>query len=211
MSNAAANTQGEAKQPLADEVFQHIGRQIIDGVLPPHYRIRDVEVAEELHVSRTPVREALQRLERHGLVMMYPSRYTEVTDVTPEIVEQSLEFVGYQAGFAARTGVHRLTLRQREQVATLVEGCPPHSMTAIPVTEARWAVFSFLSEHSGNACAGRAARRRGRGAVPQSARLDECPTEDHDRMLQVYADFRDAVLRGDGDEAERLTREMHYV
>ncbi|KJL29797.1 GntR family transcriptional regulator [Microbacterium oxydans] len=210
MSNAATNTQGEAKQPLADEVFQHIGRQIIDGVLPPHYRIRDVEVAEELHVSRTPVREALQRLERHGLVVMYPSRYTEVTDVTPEIVEQSLEFVGYQTGFAARTGVLRLTLRQRERVATLVDRMSAALDDGIPVTEARWPVFSFLGEHSGNASLA-ALLDDAAVALFRNLRDWRVPTEDHDRMRGIYADFRDAVLAGDGDEAERLTREMHYV
>ena len=105
----------ESKQLLAEEVFQHIGAQIVDGVLEPGHRIRDVDVAEELHVSRTPVREALQRLERLGLVTMYPSRYTEVTAVTPETVEQTLEFAGYQAGMAARMGVRSaISLKARK-------------------------------------------------------------------------------------------------
>ncbi|WP_334150433.1 GntR family transcriptional regulator [Microbacterium sp.] len=210
MSDAATNTQSETKRPLADEVFQHIGRQIIDGVLPPHYRIRDVEVAEELHVSRTPVREALQRLERHGLVVMYPSRYTEVTDVTPEIVEQSLEFAGYQIGFAARMGVIRMTLPQRERVAALIDQMSSALGDDIPVTEARWPVFSFLGEHSGNTALA-ALLDDATVALFRNLRDWRVPVADHEHMRGIYAEFRAAVLSGDGDAAETLARAMFYV
>lgn len=210
MSDSGSRNNDDIKQPLADEVFQHIGRQIIDGVLPPHHRIRDVEVAEELHVSRTPVREALQRLERHGLVVMYPSRYTEVTSITPEIVAQSLEFAGYQAGFAARMGVTRVTDAQRAELTDMIDQMQATLDDDKRFTESRWAVFAFLGEHSGN--------------TPLATLMDDTsvalfrnlrdwrvPADDRDRMRGVYAEFRAAVLAGDGDDAERLARAMHYV
>lgn len=210
MLNIETNNVGESKQLLADEVFHHIGQQIIDGVLEPGHRIRDVTVADELHVSRTPVREALQRLERLGLVTMYPSRYTEVTMVTPEIVRETLEFAGYQAGVSARLGVPRLTASEREYLAGLVEQMYT-SLDDGPVTsERRWAVFSYLSNRSQNS--------QHAGLVTDSSialfrnlRGWVVPAEDRTRMRQVYADFRDAVLRGDGDDAERHARAMHYV
>lgn len=210
MSESGARNTGEVKQLLADEVFQHIGRQIIEGILPPHHRIRDVEVSEELHVSRTPVREALQRLERHGLVVMYPSRYTEVTSITPEIVAQSLEFAGYQAGFAARRGVARLTDAQREELAELIDEMQAAFETDTSPTEARWAVFAYLGEHGGNTAL---ASLMDDAAVALFRNLRDwrVPSEDRDRMSDVYARFREAVLAGDGDEAERLARDMHYV
>ncbi|WP_214443673.1 GntR family transcriptional regulator, partial [Mycobacterium tuberculosis] len=92
MGHIESKSIGESKQLLADEVFHHIARLITEGEFAEGDRIRDVDVADELHVSRTPVREALQRLERLGLVTMYPSRYTEVTTVTPQVVSESLEF-----------------------------------------------------------------------------------------------------------------------
>lgn len=210
MLNIETKNVGESKRLLADEVFHHIGQQIIDGVLEPGHRIRDVTVADELHVSRTPVREALQRLERLGLVTMYPSRYTEVTLVTPEIVRETLEFAGYQAGMSARLGVPRLSASERDYLAGLIEQMYTSLDDGLVTSETRWAVFSYLSNRSQNS--------QHAGLVTDSSialfrnlRGWVVPVEDRTRMRQVYVDFRDAVLRGDGDDAEHHARAMYYV
>ena len=209
-SNSSMTSIRESKQLLAEEVFQHIGAQIVDGVLEPGHRIRDVDVAEELHVSRTPVREALQRLERLGLVTMYPSRYTEVTAVTPETVEQTLEFAGYQAGMAARMGIARMTQHDRETLADLVEEMFTALDDDVRISDTRWAVFSFLSERSRNV-QHQVLINDASMALFRNLRGWTVPDDDRERMLQVYRDFRLAVLRGDADDAERLARLMHYV
>lgn len=201
---------GEGKQLLADEVFHHIGQQIIDGVLEPGHRIRDVTVADELHVSRTPVREALQRLERLGLVTMYPSRYTEVTPVTPELVDETLEFAGYQAGVSARMGVPRLSEVERAYLAGLVERMYPTLDDGVATSETRWAVFSYLSHRAGNPQHS-ALVSDSSIALFRNLRGWTVPVEDHELMGRVYVDFQNAVLNGDGDEAERLARTMYYV
>ncbi|ALX65616.1 GntR family transcriptional regulator [Microbacterium sp. XT11] len=204
------NGLGESKQLLAEEVFHHIATRIVEGDFPPGHRIRDVDVAEELHVSRTPVREALQRLERLGLVTMYPSRFTEVTAVTPEIVAQSLEFAGYQAGVSARMAVSRMSPAQREHVAGLVEQMYTALDDAAAISQTRWAVFSYLSDHSHNAQQRVLVQDSGM-ALFRNLREWVVPSDDRPRMQQICRDFRDAVLQGDADEAERLAREMHYV
>lgn len=210
MDDMASKSIGEGKQLLAEEVFQHIGWQIVDGTLAPGQRIRDLDVAERLHVSRTPVREALQRLERLGMVMMHPSRYTEVTEVTTDTVAQSLAFAGYQAGIAARLAVPRLSVVQREHVAELVEAMYDSLPDSVQTMNTRWAVFAYLGEHSDNA-QHYVVIEETTVALRRNLRHWTVPVDDRERMLQVYVDFRDAILRGDGDEAERLTREMHYV
>lgn len=210
MQRIRSTSIGESKQLLAEEVYHYIGRRIIDGTLAAGERIRDVDVAEELHVSRTPVREALQRLERLGMVTMYPSRYTEVTPVTAETVAQSLVFAGHQGGVAARLAAPRITPAQREHVVELVATMYASIDDSARTSLTRWAVFSYLGEHCGNAQhrsliadASMVLSRNLRGwAVPRGDRL---------RMQQVYIDFRDAIRRGDGDAAERLAREMYYV
>jgi len=208
--NSTTNALGETKQLLAEEVFRHIASRIIDGDFAPGHRIRDVDVADELHVSRTPVREALQRLERLGLVIMYPSRFTEVTIVTPEIVDQTREFAGYQAGIAARMAVPRLTQPQREQVAALVDEMQPALGDAALTSRTRWAVFSYLSDHSDNS-QHRVQVQDAAMALFRNLRDWTVPEEDHARMTTIYRDFREAVLGGDGDRAEALARQMYYV
>lgn len=200
----------ENKKLLADDVFRHIGARIIDGSLAPGHRIRDVEVADELHVSRTPVREALQRLERLGLVTMYPSRYTEVTEVTPEIVEQSLQFAGYLAGNAARMSVPRLTAQERDEAGRLVDGLIASIDDESLISDSRWRIFSYLSDRSGNT-QHRALVNESGMALFRNLKGWVVPTDDRESMRGVYEGFRDAILRGDGDDAERFARAMHYV
>ena len=57
-----------ARERLSADVHQELLRQIIQGQLAPGLRLRDAELAERLGVSRTPVREALLRLEREGFI-----------------------------------------------------------------------------------------------------------------------------------------------
>lgn len=208
-SNISMTSIRESKQLLAEEVFQHIGAQIVDGVLEPGHRIRDVDVAEELHVSRTPVREALQRLERLGLVMMYPSRYTEVTAVTEEVVEQTREFAGYQAGISARMSLERMSGEDRQALAVLIEDLRS-AEDDLRASDARWAVFSFLSDSSGN-MQHQLLINDASMALVRNLRGWRVPEHDRDRMQGVYGSLREVVLRGDADEAERLTRSMYYV
>ena len=70
------------KRPLIrDEVYATLQEWIVDGTLEPDEKVRDKELAEVLGVSRTPVREALQRLEDEGLVETSANRWTRVSPV----------------------------------------------------------------------------------------------------------------------------------
>jgi len=68
------------------EVFGRLREWIEDGQLEPGEVIRDMTLAAALGVSRTPVREALQMLEQHGLVETHPGRLTRVTETSVEDV-----------------------------------------------------------------------------------------------------------------------------
>lgn len=94
---------------LADAVFDRLSREIIDGRLPPGELLKDGEIAKRYDVSRTPVREALQRLARIGLVETVVNRFTRVTEVTEQDVLATLEFTGHQSATAIRIAVPRLS------------------------------------------------------------------------------------------------------
>jgi DNA-binding GntR family transcriptional regulator len=87
---------------LADLVADRLVRAIGNGDLEQGARIRDIDLAESLGVSRMPVREALQRLEQIGLIETSPSRFTRVTPVSRELAEESLAFAGYAGGVLFR-------------------------------------------------------------------------------------------------------------
>jgi DNA-binding GntR family transcriptional regulator len=70
----------------AQNIFELMRNDIVSGVLKPLDPIRESEVAERLGVSRTPVREALLRLEGLGLVEIFPQSGTRVAPIRPEKV-----------------------------------------------------------------------------------------------------------------------------
>ena len=69
--------------PVVASIFNTLLSDIHDGRLAPGERISDGLLAEQFQVSRTPVREAIQRLRNLGLVEASASRYTRVASVTP--------------------------------------------------------------------------------------------------------------------------------
>jgi DNA-binding GntR family transcriptional regulator len=66
---------------LREEVYESMRSWIITGVLPPGARLRDTDIADALSISRTPVREAIRRLQDEGLVVAAASRWTKVAPV----------------------------------------------------------------------------------------------------------------------------------
>lgn len=71
---------------LRDDVYRSIRDAIVRGQLAPGEQLRDQELGAWLQVSRTPVREALQRLAQAGLVVAEPGRMTRVAPENPEAV-----------------------------------------------------------------------------------------------------------------------------
>ncbi|WP_198147921.1 GntR family transcriptional regulator [Microbacterium sp. XT11] len=135
---------------LADEVFHDIASRIVHGDYPPGSRINDRALAIELGVSRTPVREAMLRLERIGLVAVHPSRFTMVTEITEEMARSTWEFSGLYAGNIVRLAFPHLSQEARAHALTLIEAAATTVDSPTEWLSAHIALFSFLAERSGN-------------------------------------------------------------
>lgn len=77
--------------PLRDVVFNTLRQAIITGEFAPGERLMEIVLAERLGVSRTPVREAIRKLELEGLVVMVPRKGAEVARITEESLKEVLE------------------------------------------------------------------------------------------------------------------------
>ena len=77
--------------PLRDVVFQTLRQAILRGELKPGERLLEIKLAEKLGVSRTPIREAIRKLELEGLVLMVPRKGAEVAQITEKNLRDVLE------------------------------------------------------------------------------------------------------------------------
>ena len=89
-------------RPLRDQIADVLRTQIVTGAMAPGDRLREEHIAEEQRVSRVPVREALQRLEREGYVVLAPRRGARVALPSPERVMHVMEVRRALEVFAAR-------------------------------------------------------------------------------------------------------------
>ena len=97
--------------PLRERVYGLLQQAIVSGELQPGQRVRDVDLAAQLGVSRTPVREALQRLEDEGLVETLPGALTRVVPLDTQAAREAFPVVAVLHGLAARLAVEQLTER----------------------------------------------------------------------------------------------------
>lgn len=105
----------------AAAVYQQLRRQLVTGEVSPGTRLLEVEVAERLGVSRTPVREALRRLESDGFVQRVPGTGLIATPMGPDDIGDIGLLRIEIDGVAARLAVARATTRDWERIYELVE------------------------------------------------------------------------------------------
>ena len=77
--------------PLRDVVFKTLRQAILKGELEPGERLMEIQLAERLGVSRTPIREAIRKLELEGLVLMIPRKGAEVAKISVSNLRDVLE------------------------------------------------------------------------------------------------------------------------
>lgn len=114
----------DSYKPLREIVFESMREAIIGGVLKPGERLMEIQLAEEMGVSRTPVREAIRKLELEGFVVMIPRKGAYVAGVSLKDVADVFEIRSALEGLAAGLAAERVTEDELEQMerALLYQG-----------------------------------------------------------------------------------------
>src|SRR5947199_5295065 len=97
-----AKIENERKLSASQRVEHHIKKAIYSGALRPRERIIEEDIASRLKCSRGPVREALLRLERDGLVVTIPRRGTFIHDISAESIDVVFQIRGKLEGLCVR-------------------------------------------------------------------------------------------------------------
>ncbi len=103
-------------KPLREVVFESVRGAIISGVLKPGERLMEVQLAEKLGVSRTPIREAIRKLELEGLVVMMPRKGAYVADLSIKDITDVLEIRAALEGLASGLAALRITDEEIEEL-----------------------------------------------------------------------------------------------
>ncbi|MDD4369934.1 MAG: GntR family transcriptional regulator [Anaerostipes sp.] len=102
--------------PLRDVVFNTLRQAIITGEFAPGERLMEIALANRLGVSRTPVREAIRKLELEGLVVMIPRKGAEVAKITEKDLRDVLEVRSSLEELAAELATERLNGEFKEKI-----------------------------------------------------------------------------------------------
>ena len=204
------DTTDTARLPIAsvvDQVYSATRARIMDGTLPRGARIHQEDLADELGVSRTPVREALRRLAAEGLVEMRTNRGARVADVGRDDMNAA-----YEARLVIEPGAARLAAqrpaaspvaRMRSAVVAQRRAIPNVSRSF----EANREFHLALVEASGNPFLLQLAERLwvtriGEAIYERQSETPERMGRDADEHEQILL----AVEAGNGRRAESLTR-----
>lgn len=99
----------DAYKPLREIVFETLREAIITGKLEPGERLMEIQMAEEMGVSRTPVREAIRKLELEGFVVMIPRKGAYVAGISIKDVTDVFEVRAALEALAAGLAAERIT------------------------------------------------------------------------------------------------------
>lgn len=102
--------------PLRDVVFNTLRHAIITGEFAPGERLMEISLANRLGVSRTPVREAIRKLELEGLVIMIPRKGAQVAKITEKSLRDVIEIRCVLEEFAASLACERITEEGKEKL-----------------------------------------------------------------------------------------------
>lgn len=138
--------------PLRDVVFNTLRKAILTGELKPGERLMEIHLANRLGVSRTPIREAIHKLELEGLVIMIPRRGAEVAQITEKSLKDVLEVRRALDALCAELACDRITDEDEKRLKLACEEFERATETkdATTIAAADVALHDIIVQATGN-------------------------------------------------------------
>lgn len=193
-------------QRLADEVYRRLREDIVTGRLRPRDLLVEVDLAERLAVSRTPIRESLHRLAADGLITSHRRRWV-VHEHSPAEIAEIYEVRMALEGLAARLAAQRADDDQRAALRRLLQTPPPITTEAgnewfVPLNAA---FHAQVTEAARNAHLARLIELNRLYTFNRSVAARYGADEVAASQAE-HASILDAIEAGDGALAEQLAR-----
>jgi DNA-binding GntR family transcriptional regulator len=104
-----------------ERVYDKVRNRIFSGKYPPGYQLKEEILAEEMSVSRTPVRVALHKLADEGLVTVRSNHRTYVSDVNEAQFEEIFELIAFLESYSASLAARRISAEDVARLRKLVD------------------------------------------------------------------------------------------
>jgi DNA-binding GntR family transcriptional regulator len=109
-------------ETLSEQVRKHLKKQLEKGVLRPGDKIDEKNIAKNLKISRTPIREALIQLEREGFIEIFPRRCIRVKKLSLNEIKDIYAAIGSLEGEAAAIAIDKFTEEDISKMEELYYG-----------------------------------------------------------------------------------------
>ena len=134
--------------PLRDVVFNTLRKAILRGELKPGERLMEIQLANKLGVSRTPIREAIRKLELEGLVLMIPRKGAEVAQITEKNMQDVLEVRKALEELSVQLACERITAEQVEEMKMAAKVLKSGDVTKIAEADVKFHDIIFAATNN---------------------------------------------------------------
>jgi DNA-binding GntR family transcriptional regulator len=195
-------------QTLNDQATTILRERIIEGGMSPGSRILEIELAEELGISRGTLRAALQQLGYEGLVVQKRFRSTFVASLTAKDAYEVYTMRNTLEAMASRAVASSVTDKARTELSKAITDmrAAVKAKNRIAAVEADYAFHRSIVDLSGHS-----RLQAAYGLIEAQTRLflQITSTLDYNltNVLQTHQELMDAILSGDADRAELLARD----
>jgi DNA-binding GntR family transcriptional regulator len=189
---------------LSADVYRHLRQEIVRGELRPNQPLAEADIAERLNVSRTPVRESMQRLAADGLVVSRRRRWM-VYEHTKREIQEIYEVRLALEGYAARLASERITDDQIDELTKARDATAVGGPLSDRVEQNEIFHNRVVAIAGNERLASMLANNRNYGFNRQAASLYS--PDDLIVSADQHVRLVDAVIARDGDTAERIARE----
>lgn len=195
------------RRKMTDWVWEELREAIIDLRLRPGEPLREVALAEQLGVSKTPLREAFTRLEQEGLVETTSFKGAVVTGYSERDLKEIYELRALLEGAAARTATERASAATFAELREVVDRSREHrdagDLVGLAALHERFDAIVYAQVANERIAA---LIENLRAHLTRIGKLTEGIPGRVEASVEEHAAIVDAIVAGDGAEAERITR-----
>ncbi len=193
--------------PLRDVVFNTLRQAILTGELKPGERLMEIHLANRLGVSRTPIREAIRKLELEGLVIMIPRRGAEVAQITEKSMNDVLEVRRAMDALCIELACERIT---DEELVDLKQACERFEQAVKTgdvkmIAQTDVALHDIIVKATGNMRLVQLINNLSEQMYRYRFEYIKDATQ-HERLVEEHRHIYDSIVRKDKDKASEMAK-----